>query len=131
MGGGELFGIVVTLVIVVISLLFTAVITIVSMAVPAFIFYRLMKANADNQRLLKDGQPAVGQILSAQQTGAFINYNPQVRLTVDVQPLVGEPYQASVTTVVPMIALPRVQPGQTVDVRYDAEDHSRIAIVGL
>jgi hypothetical protein len=38
-------------------------------------------------------------------------------------------YRASTTQLVSMLAIARVQPGATVDVRYDATNPTRVALV--
>ena len=87
------------------------VITIASLFF-VFRFLRGMsKANEEAARILATGQPAVGQVISAQQTGTFVNQNPQVVLMLQVTPQHGPPYQAQVTKILSMLEIPQYQVG--------------------
>ena len=121
-----------SLILFVVMMAFALVMTAVSFAVPAFIFYRMHKANAENQRLLQTGSPASAQVRDIVQTGVYINHNPQCRMTLEVQPADASPsFVSSLTTVLPMVALARFQPGTVLDVRYDPLDTSKVAIAGM
>jgi hypothetical protein len=78
------------------------------------------------QDLLGSGTPASAKVLAIQDTGTLVNFDPVVLLTVQVSPEGEPPFQAAFTTPVPKIAIPRV--GDTVSLRYDPRDRSRIAL---
>ena len=124
-----------TLVFVVVMVLFSLVVTVLSMALPLGILYvvfKTMSANAAAEReLMEKGTPAAATITAVGQTGMFINNNPQVQIVLEVVPEEGEPYTATVTKVLQLIQLPQVQPGKLVDVRIDPENPKRMVIVGL
>jgi hypothetical protein len=123
MGGMEL-GIVITIVSVVASL-----VVFVGMALLMWkIFGGLMKQSQERQRLLMQGHPANGRILQLLDTGMMVNNSPQVRIILEVQPPGRPPYQAECTMIVSYLAIPRVQPGCFVPVKFDPMNPARIAI---
>ncbi len=124
-----------TLVFVVVMVLFSVLITVLSMALPLGIMYfmfKTMSANAAAERkLIETGIPAAATITAVGQTGMYINNNPQVQIVLEVVPEDGEPYTVSVNKVLQLVQIPQVQPGKVVDVRIDPENPKRLAIVGL
>jgi len=87
----------------------------------------LQNMNQRNQ-VLQTGIPAMATIVSLADTGMLVNYQPQVRIGLQVAPPNGVPYQAEVTMVVSQLMIPRVQPGMMVPVKIDPKDPSKIAI---
>ena len=83
-----------------------------------------------NQRsqILRTGVPASAIIVSLADTGMLVNYQPQVRIGLQVNPANGIPYQTEVTMVVSQLLIPRVQPGMTVPVMIDPKDPSKVAL---
>ena len=92
-------------------------------------FRELAEREERQAELLATGTPAWARVLQVRQTGVFVNRNPEVHLLLQVDhPQLGA-YQAEAETVVQMVALPRVQPGQTVGVRVDPDDPQRLSVV--
>lgn len=85
-----------------------------------------MKKEAD---LLETGEQATATVLKIENTGMSVNDNPAVHLALEVQRNDREPYTAVITTVVDIVALPRVQPGCTVNVRVNAAHPEEVAVV--
>jgi hypothetical protein len=78
-------------------------------------------------RLEQAGVNAPAEIVSIRDTGASVNDNPRVALTVRVNPRDGStPFELSAKRLVSRVAIPRV--GDSVTVRYDPEDHTNCAI---
>jgi hypothetical protein len=88
----------------------------------------MVDALAAKQQLAMTGIPAQARLLSVQQTGAFINMNPQVQAVLEVQGPQGV-YQTQTTAVVPQIAIPRFQPGAILPVRINPQNPHDVAIV--
>ena len=63
-----------------------------------------------NQHILKAGIPATATIKAVEDTGNRYNNNPQVKLTLEVTPKDGKPYQAGV---IPWLPYPASSPGQS------------------
>lgn len=118
-------GIVITIVVVV----FTLAITGASLFFVFKLLGGLHKAAQQEQQLLASGAPAQGQIVSVQQTGTYINHQPQVQIVVYVTPPGGQPYQAQLLKILSMVEIPQYQPGMQVQVRYDPTHPTRVAIV--
>lgn len=78
------------------------------------------------QELLASGRAASAKVLAIQDTGALVNFDPVVRLTIEVAPAGEAPFQATFTTPVSKIAIPRI--GDGISVRFDPQDRSRIAL---
>ncbi|MEM6293198.1 MAG: DUF3592 domain-containing protein [Myxococcota bacterium] len=106
------------------------VFALVSVGFAVRIFSNLANASKEAARVLSIGQPAVGQVLSAMQTGTYVNNNPQIRLTICVTPHGGTPYQVNTTKVVSMFEIPQYQVGAQLDVRVDPANPSKVAIAG-
>jgi hypothetical protein len=84
---------------------------------------------AAKELLAQTGIPAQGRLLSVQQTGRLVNYNPEIQAMVEVHhPQLGV-YQTQTTAIVPQIAIPRAQPGAPVQVRVSPQNQHEIALV--
>jgi hypothetical protein len=110
----------------------SVVFTLVIMGASLFFVFRLLgglrKQAQEEQRLLQTGAPATGQIMAVNQTGTYINQQPQVQIVVMVHPQGGQPYQAQLTKVVSMFETAQYQIGAQVHVRYDPQNPAKIAI---
>ena len=83
---------------------------------------------AKQQTLLTTGTPGTATIKGFTDTGTLVNFNPQVVLDCEIAVDGKAPYAAKVTTSVPQMQIPMVQPGSKVGVRVDPSDPSFIAI---
>jgi hypothetical protein len=73
---------------------------------------------------------AAARVLEIIDTGNRYNYNPVVRLRLEVQPGDALPYDAEVETVVSVVDLPAFQPGAVIRVKYRKEKPSDVAVLG-
>lgn len=135
MTGGDAAGLALTLVFTLAMIVFSVVITLLSLAVPLGIMWFLFKqagANAAAEReLIEKGTPAPATITAVNQTGMYMNNNPQVRIDLEIAPPEGETYTVVLHRFLQLVQIPRVQPGTVVEVRIDPENPKRVAIVGL
>jgi hypothetical protein len=83
------------------------------------------------KKVLASGVEAPATIVDIVDTGNRYNDNPEVRIILEVEPEGAEPYTAEQNTVMSPVDLVKFKPGQAVSVRYDPEDPSLVAIVGL
>jgi hypothetical protein len=84
---------------------------------------------AKQQALLASGTPGVATIKGFTDTGVQVNFNPQVVLDVSVEVEGGKgAYDAKVTTSVPQMHIPLVQPGNKIGVKVDPTDQNNLAI---
>ncbi len=112
--------------------IFSIVITLVVVGGSLFFVFRmiggLQKQAQEEARLLQSGAPAQGQIMAVNQTGTYINNQPQVQIVVMVYPPNGQPYQAQLVKIVSMFETSQFQIGAQVHVRYDPQNPAKIAI---
>ncbi len=80
------------------------------------------------KQLIKTGIQAPAQITSIEPTGSTYNDQPQVVLTVNVQPMQGAAFTAKTKMVIHPINIPQFQPGARVTVYYDPKDKTNVAI---
>src|SRR5574337_513563 len=60
----------------------------------------LLQNMQQQNRILQSGVTATATILQLAETGMMVNYQPQVRILLQVNPPNGAPYQAEVTKVI-------------------------------
>lgn len=91
-----------------------------------FIFRLLTKGVQQRQRLMEElqerGLKGTATVVELIDTGMLVNYNPRVKLVLDVVVERQAPYRISKTETIPMTRLPQIQPGQTIEVLVDPND---------
>jgi hypothetical protein len=88
----------------------------------------IRKAMGPNRSILQNGIAAKAQILSVQQTGVMVNYQPQIAFQLEVHPPGGAPYQAQAKAVIPMVNIPQFQPGTEVPVKIHPTDPTQVVL---
>lgn len=106
-------------------------ITLVSLGVAGFFLFRMFKNMNQNSNLVKTGVSAPAVIIGLEDTGVTMNDSPQVRLTLQVTPVDRPPFQAVATTFVGRLQVGMITPGASVNVRYDPNDISKVAVESL
>jgi hypothetical protein len=79
------------------------------------------------KNLAQTGVDATAEVLSVTDTGATINMNPVLVLTIKVTPSIGAEFQTAAQLMVPRIAIPRA--GDKIKIKYNPANPSQIAIV--
>lgn len=87
----------------------------------------LQSAQQRNQ-ILQSGIQATATVISLADTGMMVNYQPQVKMVLQVNPPNSAPYQTEVTMVVSQLKIPRVQPGAVVPVKIDPQNPANVAV---
>lgn len=82
----------------------------------------MMAQQTQAANLALSGTPAAATILSAEQTGQMINFQPSLRLDLTVFPTGGVPYPVTVTQIVEQPFLGKAVPGGQVKVKVDGAD---------
>lgn len=79
--------------------------------------------------LAMSGLPATAEVVSIQDTGASINDNPVVKLSLKVTPSVGgmSPFETTGETLVSKIAIPRK--GDKINIKYNMTNPSEFVVV--
>ena len=84
------------------------------------------------EELKERGLKGTATVAELIDTGMLVNYNPRVRIVLDVVVERQAPYRITKTETIPMTRLPQIQPGQTVEVLVDPNDRQnpdRVLIV--
>ena len=105
-----------------------AIITVVSVGFALTFVVRLMKQRSERRRLLLTGVPAQGQVVTIQQTGTFVNNNPEVLIVLKIAPPSGQPYVAQARLVIQLIQAAQLAPGATVPVRIDPANPANVTL---
>lgn len=79
-------------------------------------------------QLIKNGVAASGTILSIQPTGTTVNDQPQVSIHLNIEAADGEVFEADTTMIINPVYLTEFQPGKHVQVKYDPDDKTKVAI---
>ena len=109
----------------IISLLFTAVITIGVIVV----VLRVVKGSMGDTTTLQNGVPASALVMSLAPTGTVINNMYYVcNIGLRVQGPAQAPYDVIIKQSVPITAMARVNPGATIGVKVDPIDQSKVVI---
>jgi hypothetical protein len=88
----------------------------------------IRKAMGPDRSILQNGIPAQARILSVQQTGVMVNYQPQVAFQLEVHPPGDVPYQAQAKAVIPVVNIPQFQPGTEVPVKIHPTDPTQVVL---
>ena len=78
-------------------------------------------------QLMQTGMPGTAEVTAIADTGALVNYNPVVKLSLKVQPQFGMSFETTIETAVSKIAVPRV--GDKLNVKYNPANTSELIIV--
>lgn len=90
----------------------------------------LYKRSAEARAIMATGEPAHARVVQIALTGTSVNDHPEVRMTLDVYPQSRPPYRTEHVGVFSLLAIPRIQPGCALDVRFDRADPMKVAVVG-
>jgi hypothetical protein len=88
----------------------------------------MVNALHSQEQVAMTGTPMTARVIQMQQTGAMINFQPQVQAMLEVQGPQG-PYQVQTMVVVPHINIPQFQPGATINVRVNPQNPQDVAVV--
>lgn len=110
----------------------TCVITIGSLAFTGAILWFTLRPLLQNSQkrtaILQSGIPATAMIVQLSETGMMVNYQPQVKIVLQVNPPNGAPYQTDTVMVVSQLQIPRIQPGMVVPVKIDPANPANVAL---
>jgi hypothetical protein len=76
----------------------------------------------------KTGKPARARVLKIWDTGTTVNDNPIVGMRLEVHAEGVEPFEAETKALIGRLDIPQIQPGAEVNVKYDPNDHTRVAL---
>lgn len=90
----------------------------------------ILRAHFRGQRLATQGETATARVLALRDTGTRVNGQVLTDVEVEVQPPGGAAFRSSAQAIITPINGPAMQPGRTLNVRYDPNDHRRVVIMG-
>ncbi len=88
-----------------------------------------MDMQKNGNMLAMSGLPATAEVVSIKDTGASINDNPVVEMSLKVTPSVGgmAPFETTGQTMVSKIAIPRK--GEKINIKYNVQNPSEFVVV--
>ncbi|HMQ78151.1 MAG TPA: hypothetical protein PKE39_07620 [Ignavibacteria bacterium] len=87
----------------------------------------MAKNYTDTSNLSQTGMGGTADVLSIEDTGALINYNPVVRMKLRITPQFGPAFETTAETAVSKIAIPRV--GDKINIKYNPANTSQVLVV--
>ena len=87
----------------------------------------MAKNYTDTSNLGQTGMGATAEVLGIEDTGTLINFNPVVRLKLNVTPQFGMPFETTAETAVSKIAIPRV--GDKINIKYNPANTSQVLVI--
>jgi hypothetical protein len=105
---------------------------VIPLAISVFLLIGLIIKRKRIEELVATGKQGTAVVLSLSDTGVTVNDNPRVKLLLEIHIPNYQPYKAQKTVTVPLIYLPQVQTGSTINVLADPEqmfDEKRIALL--
>jgi hypothetical protein len=82
-----------------------------------------------NRRLATEGVEASAILLNMEQTGLYVNNQPQVKMQLQVHPLTGRNFVSETREVVNFIDLSQLQIGCTLKVKYNPDNIKEVMVV--
>ena len=79
------------------------------------------------QLLAQTGLDATAEVVTIQDTGTLINFDPVVILKLKVTPAHEAPFETTGQVTVSKIAIPRA--GDTIKIKYSATDHAQFVVL--
>ena len=102
--------------------------TVITIGVTWLAIRLVRKAMGPDRSILQNGIAAKAQILSVQQTGVMVNYQPQIAFQLEVYPPGDAPYQVQTKAVIPLVNIPQFQPGTEVPVKIHPTDPTKVVL---
>lgn len=89
----------------------------------------LLRIARINRRLAKEGTDADAVLLNLEPTGLYINKQPQIKLQVQVHPLVGRNFVSEVCEVLTPVDLSGLRVGSTLKVKYNPANTKEVMVL--
>ena len=114
-------------------MLFTIITTALIIGVVYFVLSRtlfpLLKVASTNRRLAKEGIEADAVLLNMEQTGLYVNNQPQIKMQLQVHPNTGRNFVSEVREVLTLIDLTQLRIGTTLKVKYNPANTKEVMVV--
>ena len=114
-------------------MLLPIVIVAVSVTVLYFVLSRtlfpLLQISKMKKKLLREGLEADAVLLNMEQTGLYVNNQPQIKLQVQVQPIAGRNFVSEIREVLTLIDLSQLRIGTTLKVKYNPDNTKEVMVL--
>jgi hypothetical protein len=87
-----------------------------------------MTGEDEAEAIRKTGSSARAHVLQIWDTGMSLNNDPVVGFRLEVHAEGVEPFEAKTKAVIGRLDIPQIQPGADLPVKYDPNDHTRVAL---
>jgi len=104
---------------------------VVPLAIISGILLWVMAKRRRVEELAATGKQGTAVVLKLSDTGVRVNDNPRVKLLLEIPIPNYHPYQAQKTVTLPIIYLPQVQTGSTINILADPEQPNNEKRIGL
>jgi len=100
-----------------------------SLAVVCLMVVVIVTSTSDGlTKAVKNGPLVDGTVVSVRDTGARVNNDMRVELTVELTTLEGKKVTATTKKLVSVLDVPKIQPGASLPIRYDPADPTQCAV---
>lgn len=114
-------------------MLFTILIITFILVIMYFVLSRtlfpLLKISQMKRRLMQEGIEAEAVLLNMEQTGLYVNNQPQIKLQVQVQPPTGRNFVSEIREVLTLIDLSQLRIGSTLKVKYNPANTREVMVL--
>ena len=114
-------------------MLFTIFIIVFTTAVSYFVLSRtlfpILKISQMKKRLMREGIEAEAVLLNMEQTGLYVNNQPQIKMQVQVQPMTGRNFVSEICEVLTLIDLSQLRIGSTLKVKYNPINTKEVMVL--
>ncbi len=101
---------------------------ILSFVVAAALSNRVNQSTHPSEEMLENHIKGKAIVQKIDQTGTWVNNNPQVAFVLEVHPPSDPPYQLETNKVVQIIDVPQIQPGKEINVLIDPDNNEKITL---
>ena len=91
--------------------------------------FPLLQINSMKKRLMREGVEAEAILLNMEQTGQFVNNQPQIKLQVQVHPTIGRNFVSEIREVLSMIDVSQLRIGSTLKVKYNPSNTKEVMVL--
>ncbi|HVF81040.1 MAG TPA: hypothetical protein VM884_03865 [Flavisolibacter sp.] len=106
-----------------------AIVILVLYFVFSLTIFPLLHIARTNRKLLREGLEANAVLLNMEQTGVYVNNQPQIKLQVQVHPLTGRNFVSETRAVLTLIDLSQLRIGGMLKVKYNPANTKEVIVL--
>ncbi len=93
------------------------------------IYTSVLKPRQAWNKILATGLNAQGELIKSEPTGVYINNQPSLVLYFNIKAATGETWRTTLNACIPIHKMYMLAPGTLFNLKYDAQDKMKLAIV--